>query len=50
MNDKFSVFVFRTRDLSMFIALAVSMFIKFYLRETTTLPFFIAGLIVMAVV
>jgi len=50
MDDKFSAFVFRTRGVYMFIALAVSMVIKFYLGGTTTLPFFIVALIIMAVV
>jgi len=50
MHDKFSAFVFRTRGLYMFIALAVSMVIKLYLGGTTTLPFFIVGLIIMGVV
>jgi len=50
MKNKFSAFVFRTGGLYMFIALAVSIVIKFYLDGTTTLPFFIVGLIIMIVV
>jgi len=50
MNNKFSAFVFRTRGLYMFIALAVSMVIKFYLGGTASLPFFIVGVVIMAVV
>jgi len=50
MKDKFSAFVFRTRGLYMFIALAISIVIKSYSGGTTTLPFFIVGVIMMAVV
>lgn len=50
MHNKFSAFVFRTRGLYMFIALSVSIVIKFYLGGTTTLPLFIVGLAIMAVV
>jgi len=50
MNDKFSAFVFRTRGLYMFVALAVSIVIKFYLGGTTSLPLFIVGLVIMAAV
>jgi len=50
MNDRFSAFVFRTRGLYMFVALAISMVIKFYSGGTTTPPLLVAGLIIMAVV
>jgi len=50
MNDRFSRFVFRTRGLYMFVALAVSMGIKYFLGGTTTLPLLILGLFVLAVV
>jgi len=50
MNNKFAAFVFRTRGLYMFIALAVSLVVKFNLGGTTTLPLLIVGLIIMAVV
>jgi len=50
MNSRVSEFVFRTRGLYMFMALAISIVIKFYLGGTTTLPFFLAGLIIMATV
>jgi len=50
LNDRFSAFVFRTRGLYMFIALAVSMVIKFHLGGTTDLPSFIVGVTTMAMV
>lgn len=49
MYNKFSAFVFRTRGLYMFIALIVSMVLKFYLNGTTSLTFFIIGLIIMVI-
>jgi len=50
MNDKFSPFVFKTRGLYMFVALAISILIKFYLGGTTTLIFLTGGLIIMVLV
>ena len=50
MNDKFSASVFRTRGVYMFIALVGSMVLKFYLGGTTTLPLFVGGVTIMAVV
>jgi len=50
VDNRFSAFVFRTRGLYMFIALAASMVVKFYLGGTTTLLFFISGMVMMAVV
>jgi len=50
MRHKFSAFVFRTRGVYMFITLAASMVIKFNLGGITTLPFFVLGLLIMAVV
>ena len=50
MNDKFSGCVFRTRGLYMFIALAISIEIKFHFRGTTTLPLLILGLFILTLV
>lgn len=50
MTLKFSAFVFRTRGVYMFIALAVSMVIKFYMGGTTTSIFLTVGLTIIAVV
>jgi len=50
MNDKFSAFAFRTRGLYMFIAIAISMVIKFNLNGATTMPLFLTSLFVMALV
>jgi len=50
MNQKVSAFVFRTRGLYMFVAIAASMVIKSYAGGTTTLLFLLAGLVVIAAV
>jgi len=50
MNDKFSAFIFRTRGIYMFIALAVSIVLKYHYGGVTPLPLFIAGLVIMAVI
>jgi protein-S-isoprenylcysteine O-methyltransferase Ste14 len=50
MNQKVSAFVFRTRGLYMFMALAASMAIKSYMGGTTTFLFLLAGLWVTAMV
>lgn len=50
MNYRFSAFVFRTRGLYMFVALAISMVIKYYLSGTTVFPLFLVGLLTMVVV
>lgn len=50
MNQKVSAFVFRTRGLYMFVAIAVSMVIKPYTGGTTTPLFILAGLMVIAAV
>lgn len=50
MNDKIAAFIFRTRGLYMFLALAIAMGIKFYWGGTTTLPLFIKGLTIATAV
>lgn len=50
MNQKVSAFVFRTRGLYMFVAIAASIFIKSYTGGTTTLLSLLAGLVVIATV
>jgi protein-S-isoprenylcysteine O-methyltransferase Ste14 len=50
MNDKFAAFIFRTRGIYMFIALAVSIILKYHSGGTTPLPLFIAGITIMAAV
>lgn len=44
MKNKLSAFVYKTRGIYMFIAIAISMVIKFYSGGTTALLFFIMGL------
>lgn len=50
MNEKFSAFIFRTRGIYMFIALAISAAIKYTTGGRTPLPFFLVGLGVMVIV
>lgn len=50
MNGSLAAFVYRTRGLYMFIALAVSIVVKFYLGGTTSLPAFVTGLLIMVMI
>lgn len=49
MKNKLSEFIFKTRGVYMFIAIAISATIKFYQGEKTPLSVFIAGLIIIVI-
>ncbi len=49
MKKKIIAFVYRTRGIYMLIAISISMAIKYHSERVTTLPFFIAGVILAAI-
>jgi protein-S-isoprenylcysteine O-methyltransferase Ste14 len=48
MNEKFSAFIFKTRGIYMFIAIAGSIILKYHSGGTTPLPLFTTGVALMA--